>query len=376
MHIVGTILLVYWALALLNTILNLLLIRRVRPRALDREPLVSIIVPARDEERSIEVTVRALLSQDYGSFELIVVNDRSTDATGAILARIAAEDARLRVVDNEEPPPGWLGKPWALHQGSRHARGELLLFVDADILYGPGALRAVVAEIERSGVTMIGLFPHLEMHGLWENATMANLPMLGFTFLPTWLGDRLKLTTLAIGGGTGNLIRHADYEAIRGHEALKAAVVDDIGLARHVRSSGRHTELIRAENLISVRMYHGLAEMVRGFTKNSFATMDRRYVAVILGLLFSLLVNVFPYVWALTGDRLALATVGLITLTRVILFATLGYPLWSAVFLHPLQILLWTFIMARSMWITGVRRQLNWRGRSYDAAQTRFGAER
>ncbi len=374
MRVLGSIILIYWAAALLNTILNLLLIRRVRPRVLDRQPFVSVIVPARDEERSIEATVRALLAQDYPAFEVIVVNDRSTDATGAILASIA--DPRLIVVDNEEPPPGWLGKPWALHHGSRRARGELLLFVDADILYTPPALRAVVGEIERSGVTMLGLFPHLEMHGFWENVAMPNLPMLGFTVLPTWLGDRLAVTTLAIGGGTGNLIRRVDYESIGGHEALQAAVIDDIGLARHVRRSGRHTELVRAEDLVSVRMYHGFAEVVRGFTKNAFATIDRRYVAGILGLLVSVLVNVFPYIPALTGNRLALISVGLITLTRIILFSALRYPLWSALLLHPLQILLWTFIMVRSMWITGVRRRLTWRGRSYDAAQTRFGAVR
>jgi chlorobactene glucosyltransferase len=374
MTVLGSILVIYWAFALLNTILNLLLIRRLTPRAPDRSPLVSIIVPARNEERAIGATVRALLAQDYSSFELIVVNDRSADATGAILSSI--DDARLTVIDNSEPPDGWLGKPWALHQASRRARGELLLFVDADILYGPTALRAAVAEIERSGVTMLGLFPHIDMHGLWEHATMPNLAMFGFTFLPTWLGDRLRVTTLAIGGGTGNLIRRADYEAIGGHEALKAAVIDDVGLARHVRSSGKHTELVRADDLISVRMYQGLREVVQGFTKNSFATMDRRYGSVTAGLLLSLVVNVFPYIWAFRGDRLAIASVGLITLTRVILFRAIRYPLWSAVLLHPLQVLLWTFIMARSMWMTGVRGQLDWRGRSYDAARTRFGAER
>jgi glycosyltransferase involved in cell wall biosynthesis len=374
MTVLGSILIAYWALALLNTILNLLLIRRLRPGAIGRGPLVSIIVPARDEERAIEATVRALLAQDYPFLELIVVNDRSTDATGTILASI--DDPRLTVIDNIEPPDGWLGKPWALHEGSRRAKGDLLLFVDADILYGPGALGAAVAEIERSGVTMLALFPHIEMQGVWENAAMANLTMFGFTFLPTWLGDRLRVTTLAIGGGTGNLIRRADYEAIGGHEALKAAVIDDIGLARHVRSSGRHTELVRADDLISVRMYHGLGEIVRGFTKNAFATMDRRYVFVTFGLLLALLVNVFPYLRAATGDRLAIVTIGLITLTRVILFLAVRYPLWSALLLHPLQVLIWTFIMARSMWITGVRRQLDWRGRSYDAGRTRFGAER
>ncbi len=374
MRALSYILAIYWALALLNTIVNLLLIRRVRPRALDRESLVSIIVPARDEERSIETTVRALLAQDYPAFEVIVVNDHSTDGTSAILAAI--DDPRLSVIDNEEPPPGWLGKPWALYNGRRRARGELLLFVDADVRYKPAALPAAVAEIERSGATMLCLFAHFDMHGIWENAIIPNITMTGFSFLPLWLGDRLAVTLLAIGGGTGNLIRTADYDAIGGHEALKAAVIDDIGMARHVRSSGHHTGFVRAEDLVSVRMYHGLAESIRGFTKNAFATIERSYAAAVVTVFLSLLVNLFPYIQALTLNPLALVTVGLITLTRVILFTALHYPLWSAVLLHPLQSLLWIFILVRSMWITGVRGRLTWRGRSYDAAQTRFGAER
>src|SRR5471032_2385909 len=120
--------LVLWAFGLVNIILNLLLLGKLRRATLDRHPLVSIIIPARNEERAIERTVRAMLAQDYAEIEVIVVNDRSTDSTGVILDRVALEDPRLVAVHGEEPPPGWLGKPWALHQGSQRARGELLLF--------------------------------------------------------------------------------------------------------------------------------------------------------------------------------------------------------------------------------------------------------
>jgi chlorobactene glucosyltransferase len=157
MRALSYIVLAYWALALLNTILNLIFIRRARAGAGDREPFVSIIIPARDEERAIERTVLAMLAQDYPAFEVIVVNDRSTDSTGAILARIT--DSKLIVVNGEELPSGWLGKPWALHQGSRRARGELLLFVDADIHYAPSALGAAVAHLEATGAAMTCLLP-------------------------------------------------------------------------------------------------------------------------------------------------------------------------------------------------------------------------
>jgi len=371
LHILGTIAVVYWTLALLNTVLNLLFIRRIRADApLAREPFVSIIVPARNEERAIERTVRALVAQNYSAFEVIVVDDRSTDATATILGSI--RDQRLIVVAGEEPPDGWLGKPWALHQGAARARGELLLFVDADIIYAPGALHAAVAEIERSGAAMLSLFPKIEMRTFGELAILPNLPLAALGAIPLWLGARGGVTQFAIGGGTGNLVRRGDYDAIGGHESLRAAVIDDIGLARHVRANGLRTEFIRADDLISVRMYHGLGESVRGFTKNAFSTMSRSYVILVVAVLALLLFNVLPYF--LIAQALFLATVVLITATRVVVFAAFGYPLWSALVLHPIQSLLWIYIVLRSAWVTGVRRQVAWRGRTYDAARTRFGA--
>ncbi|MGZ8710519.1 MAG: glycosyltransferase, partial [Thermoanaerobaculia bacterium] len=141
MRLLSYVILIFWILAFARTLLNLALTPRLAPRLPHRFPRVSVIIPARDEERMIERTVRAFLAQTYPEVEIVVVNDRSVDRTGEILARFET----LIVVDNEEPPPGWLGKPWALHQGSRHATGELLLFVDADVIYEPDAITSAVA---------------------------------------------------------------------------------------------------------------------------------------------------------------------------------------------------------------------------------------
>ncbi|MGH9422982.1 MAG: glycosyltransferase, partial [Thermoanaerobaculia bacterium] len=134
MHLLSVIIFIAWLLAFVRTIVNLALIPRLKKDArAANEPLVSVVIPARDEARVIDRTVRAFLAQTYPNLEVIVVNDRSTDGTGAILRAI--DDARLTIIDGEEPPAGWLGKPWALHQGSSVARGELLLFADADVIY-------------------------------------------------------------------------------------------------------------------------------------------------------------------------------------------------------------------------------------------------
>jgi chlorobactene glucosyltransferase len=363
--LLSTLILLSWLFALGRTLLNLRLVARLRDGAATAGPLLSVIVPARDEERAIERTVRALLAQTYPRLEVIVVNDRSQDRTGAILAAI--DDPRLVVVDGIEPPPGWLGKPWALAQGSGRARGELLLFVDADIHYAPGAVAAAVAHQQRSGAAMIALLPHFELHGFWENVAMPQLAVTALSYIPLWLSNRTTVGLLGVGGGPGNLVRRADYDAVGGHEALRDAVIDDVGLARLVRRSGRRTEVVRADDLISLRMYHGLREIVDGFTKNAFAAMGRSYLAAFVATLLMVLTNLVPYALLFVPPvrGLAIATVMLISLTRVVLFAALRWRLDNALLLHPLMTLVWAWIFLRSIWFTGVRNEVLWRGRTY-----------
>jgi chlorobactene glucosyltransferase len=376
--------LLFWLLALGRTLLNLLLIRRITSGLTGAAPderktkLLSIIVPARNEERSIERTVRSLLAQSYTPLEVVVVNDRSTDATAAILARIAAHDPRLVVVTGEEPEPGWLGKPWALAEGSRRARGEMLLFVDADVTYARDAAAAAVAYLERSSAAMISLFPHFEMRGFWENLTMPALALTAFTYLPVWFGNRTTIARLAIGGGPGNLVRRSDYEAVGGHDALRDAVVDDVALARLLRRSGRSTELVRADDLVSLRMYHGLGEVVDGFTKNCFVAMGGSYGIALVLMTAMVIFHLLPYAFLFIPLlRLpALATVAVISLTRAVLFRSFRYRLDNALLMHPVMVVVWAWIFLRSVWFTGIRREVRWRGRTYDAGQTRFGAER
>ncbi len=386
--------LAFWIFALGRTILNLALTPRLTPRLPRRFPRVSVIIPARDEERTIERTVRAFLAQTYPEFEIIVVNDRSVDRTGDILAEISWQlavgswqesasspanrqlpTANFVVVNNEEPPPGWLGKPWAMHQGSLHATGELLLFVDADVIYEPDAIVSAVARFEDSGVALLSLFPNLETHGFWEHVVMPNLAFFAFSFLPLWLGNRTRIPLLAIGGGPGNLVRREDYDAVGGHESLMDAVVDDVALARLMRRSGHRTEAVRAERSVRVRMYHGLGEIIQGFTKNSFAVIGYNYFVAAITFVLTIVFHLVPFALALTGNLLAIVTVAIIALTRVILFSAIGYRIDNAILGHPLMIGAWLWILLRSVWFTGIRRQLHWRGRTYDAGRTKFGAD-
>lgn len=361
--------LLVWLYGLATTLLNLLFERRLRASQLTRGPLVSVIIPARNEERSIGATVRGMLAQTYLDLEIIVINDQSTDRTAEILASFA--DSRLTVLEGEETPPGWLGKPWALEQGSRRARGELLLFVDADIGYSSGAVASMVEEIQRSGAPMLTVLPHIDMHTLGEQVAMMMLPFIAYAGLPLWLTNRSNAVALGIGGGVGNFVRRPDYDAIGGHTALHNAVIDDIGLSRQFRANGRRTTVAMADDLISVRIYHGLAEVIVGFEKNIFAMLGSISAVLVIAFL-TFAIHIVPFGLAIAGRPISIAIVALCTLVRLLIAIRGRYSIANAVFLHVPMVLVWTYILLQSTWLTLRRREIHWRGRR-SAQWSRFG---
>jgi chlorobactene glucosyltransferase len=351
---------------------------RSRP---SRLPSVSTVVPARDEERGIEEAVRSHLAQDYPDHEVIVVDDRSTDGTGAILARLAAEDPRLRVVAGVEPPPGWLGKPHALFQGTREARGELLLLADADVRYAPGALVQAVSLLEAKGLDLIALFPRLEMKGFWEQVLMAYLPVSYFLG-PAFLLNSDRQRRFAVGAGAGMLLRAAAYRAAGGHEALRASVIDDLHLASRVRRAGGRCRMVRADRAMRIRMYRGFREIVDGFTKNIAYVFEGGWGALLAATTaYSFLAWSLPaavLIASVLGAAVPRADVVLAGLAVALMLAArvgialfLDYPLWPAL-THPCMAVVWIGIMARSFAWRFLKREMRWRGRTYPAATARF----
>lgn len=348
---------------------------------------MSIVIPARNEAEHVGATVESMLAQTWGKLEVVVVDDLSTDATAEVVLAIAARDARVRLVRGEAHPEGWLGKPWALQQGAAASKGELIVFVDADLRYRPETIGAVVAEMgAHPESSMLTLFPRFEMRGFWENVVMPALPSGLFMGIPVGLSNRTTIRLLGVGGGTGNVVRREAYEAIGGHARLRDAVIDDIGLARMLRAHGFRTRAVNADDLIGIRMYRGLRQIVDGFTKNSFmvfAGTVPRALAVAVVIPVS---HLGPWVWgAIVASTLAggelprgSAVVGatalaIMLLTRHALFGVLGFSRLSALFTQPLEVLVWLWIFLRSTWKVGVLGRLHWRGREYPAKVTAFG---
>jgi chlorobactene glucosyltransferase len=342
------------------------------------------VVPARDEEGAIEAAVRSHLAQDYPDFlvEVVVVDDRSSDATGRILDGIAASTPRLRVVHGVEPPEGWLGKPHALHQGVSRAQGELLLLADADVRYAPNALREGVALLQARGLDLLALFPRLEMRGFWENVLMPYLPVSFFFGAGVLLNTDLQ-RRWAVGAGAGMLLRRTAYDRAGGHAAIRSSVIDDLNLAMRIRQSGGRCRFARADDgRMAIRMYRGYREVRDGFTKN-IAWAFEGVVGIVLALatLFSIAAWVAPplvLLAALLGTpvppndaALAGFATGGIVVARLIMALALRYPAWTAL-TQPLMALAWLEMIARSFVRRYLRREVEWRGRRYDARGASF----
>lgn len=235
-------------------------------------PSLSVIVPARNEERSIERCVRSLLAQTAGDLELIVVDDRSEDATPAILARLTAEDPRLQVISGAPLPEGWVGKPWALAQGARSAQGAWLLFTDADTWHAPGACSSTLAFALARGVDALSIATYQEL-GTWgERAVLPTI--LGMILVAAGSMEELNdphAAQHALANGQYLLVSRGAYDALGGHEALRGELVEDLEFARRVKRDGRFRLLVAGgEELVRVRMYRSLREIWDGFTKNMY----------------------------------------------------------------------------------------------------------
>jgi len=228
--------------------------------------LVSIIMPGKDEEANIGAALETLRAQDYPEIEIIAVDDRSRDRTAEIVRQAAARDPRIRLVQVKELPPGWFGKPHAMHVGAGAARGRWLLFVDADCRQAPHSVRAAVNFLASREGEMLSLWPVLEMRGFWENAVQ---PVAGSVlvawFRPSWVNNPKHWAAFA--NGQYILIRKDTYEAVGGYEAVRTEIVEDIALARLVKRAGRRLWNAIGADLFTTRMYDSLRGMYKGWTR-------------------------------------------------------------------------------------------------------------
>lgn len=331
-------------------------------------PPVAILVPARDEEENIEACVTSLLAQTYPNFEVWVLDDHSTDGTGAILQRLAALHPRLHVLKGEPLPAGWLGKPWACHQLAQKAHGELLLFTDADTRHHPETLREAVNALIATQADLLSATPR-ELTVTWgEKMFIPLIPWTILAFLPLDVGLQvLPWPAFSAANGQFMFFRREAYEAMGGHAAVRADIVEDLALARRVKAARRRLWLVDAGERVTCRMYHNFREVVQGFSKNFYAAFG--YSTPILLFVWSWLTLVFwlplgVLAFAPAGDPArpwAALSVGLALLLWGLSHAKFHFPLYLTP-LYPVMVALADLIVVRSWWLTR-HGKAEWKGR-------------
>jgi len=344
-------------------------------------PRVSIIVPARNEAKHIEAALVSLLQLDYPEYEVIVVDDRSNDATGAIIDRLDSEwrergeasHHRLKVLHVGELPQGWLGKVHAMWKATQQATGEWLLFTDADVVFRADTLRRSLLYAGREQADHVVLFPSMVMKTVGERMMMAFFQsQFIFAHRPWKVADPKSRD--AMGVGAFNLVRRSVYESVGTYAALRMAVLDDMMLGELVKHAGFRQRCVFGRDLLRLRWVVGALGMVRGLTKNFFAILRFNVPFAITAICGVLLVNTGPFVgvwfaqgWSKAGYVAALFAIGAMYYGM----AKMSDISPAYFFLHPAGAALFGFAMARSVVVTLARGGVEWRGTFYPLPQLR-----
>jgi len=385
--IAGTILALAWFSRIVDAALGMPSVVNISKPEWDRNPVaqagnpfVSIIVPARNEEKDIEQTLTSLLALDYDNHEVIAVNDRSTDRTGEIMDRIAGaymqdRTVRLRVIHHNDLPSGWLGKTHAMWTATNQAAGDWLLFTDADVVFKPDSLRRAITYAETVRADHVVLFPQMIMKRPGEYMMIAFFQtMFVFGHRPWKVADPKSKDHMGV--GAFNLIRRSTYDAIGTYEALRMEVLDDMKLGKVVKNAGFAQRNIFGEDLISIRWARGAIGVVNNLTKNFFAVLSFQWWRTVISAFGLAFLNLAPFLgiflahgWERLPYAVALAAmfsiyVGMSWRSGVPAYYFLLHPVSTTLFIYTLLL-----SMFHALWNDGII----WRGTKYPLEELRKG---
>jgi cellulose synthase/poly-beta-1,6-N-acetylglucosamine synthase-like glycosyltransferase len=340
-------------------------------------PRVSIIVPARNEEAAIEPALRSLLALDYDNYEVIAVDDRSTDRTGEIMDSLQnnSPESLLKVIHHRELPSGWLGKTHAMWTAANQASGEWLLFTDADVMFKPESLRRALAYAEAEHADHVVLFPQMIMHSPGERMMIAFFQTLFvFGHRPWKVAD--PKTKDHMGVGAFNLVRRSAYEAVGTYKALCMEVVDDMKLGKVVKNAGFAQRNVFGGDLISIHWARGAMGIVNNLTKNFFAVLSFQRGRTVLSAFGLLFLNLGPFLgtWLAHGWMRLPYAVALGSMFAIYVGMSRRSSVRPYYFLlHPVSTLLFTYTLLRSMFLALSNDGIVWRGTKYPLEELRKG---
>jgi hypothetical protein len=338
-------------------------------------PSLSILYAARDEAEKLPGALETFLALDYPRYEVVAVDDRSADATTEILAAAAKKDARLKSIRLDSLPPGWLGKPHALQRAYENSSGEWIVFTDADVHFAPELLRRAIALAQSKGWEHMTLLGRVEMRTIGERIALTFFGMSFLLGVKPWRVSNPRSGSFA-GVGSFQLIRRSAYDALGTHRRLAMEVIDDMKLGKLAKQAGVRSGVATAKDAVSVDWHAGVANIVRGTTKNFFATTGFRPLLTCLQIIFVLLGCAFPFValffahgWARVFDAIAL---GLALAMQTGVCREFGVSRLYAL-TQPIGAVIFAWMLARSTIVTLRRGGITWRGTFYPLEELKRG---
>ncbi|NQU19975.1 MAG: glycosyltransferase [Candidatus Nealsonbacteria bacterium] len=377
---------VYWlwiAAGVLRIVCAVPVLRNVDSPEPEVWPKLSVVIPACNEADKIEAAVRSVLGQDYPELEVVLIDDRSTDGTGELVDRLAADDPRVQAVHVTELPDGWLGKVHALDVGVRRATGDWVLFTDADVNYRGDMLRRAVAYCEDRRLDHLAAAPEI-----WSNQFLADVAVASFlrsfcVLVRCWAVEDPNSGAF-VGIGAFNLVRREAFDRTEGFEWLRLEVADDVGLGLMMKRSGGRSCMVTAVGLLGLHWYRTIGEMARGFEK-TFASAAQcsvlRLAAICLlstALELAPLAAFLPVRRVIPGDSSGLWWAGGAMIAMAV-FSIVALARWSRGrvlpgLCFPLGVVLNTALLLRAGWLGVWRGGVDWRGTRYPNAVLRRGA--
>ncbi|MBM7577506.1 glycosyltransferase [Jeotgalibacillus terrae] len=359
----------FWMIVAIDTYRGLLELP-----ALEKEPplssggMVSLIIPARNEEAHIEKSIRSQLNQTYSQIEWILINDRSSDETGKIMDKLSALDHRIRVIHIQTLPEGWLGKNYALHRGAQAASGNVYLFTDADVLYEPDMVAKAFHYMKRMKIDHLTVSPDLQSKSFLLKAFVAFF-LFGFSYYKRpWTANRDRSKN-GMGIGAFNMITKSSYVRIGGHQAIRLRPDDDLQLGIHIKKKGFKQRMATAKTMLSVEWYPSLNEAFKGLEKNAFAGLHYSYLFTLFAMCGVFISQVLPFIAVFSPDPLtaSMAWVTIAAIMAVYIPITrrlTAYPVWHAA-VFPVSAVLFIYAIFRAAALTALRGGISWRGTTY-----------
>ena len=359
----------------LNYLLNLKSFRFPKITSISNPPpRISVLIPARNEEARLRPCLSTLSDSDYPILEILVLDDHSTDGTAQLVEQRIKGDSRIRLLSGKPLPEGWVGKPWACHQLSQEAKGDYLLFVDADTRFSDITIADAVNLAHQEKTDLISLWPYLESVTWSERLVIPFVHLFILFYLPHWAKGSLRCFGAA--NGQFVLFRRDAYEKIKGHKSVYNHMVEDIAIARNMRAAGFKVLNLDGTNpghsiaFVRCRMYTRFSEVWEGFTKNLYPSFDGNFFAFFFFQSIQAVVFLAPFILLFTPFRgpLVWTEIAIIFALRISLAHRFRQSYLGAL-LHPFGQLL-VITIALNSWLQSLRGRLPWKGRHYPHNQT------